>query len=148
LQRAGIRHETPVDMIWILWWKFMINVGLNQISAVLRAPYGVLATSRDAQVLMESAMREVTTIAKAANVNLGEEDLTSWYPNLSKASPQGTTSMLQDIKAGRKTEVEMFAGKVVELGATYGIPTPVNQTLLRMIKVIEQYSDEVRGNAR
>lgn len=144
LEQAGIRHETPVDMIRMLWWKFMINIGLNQISVVLRAPYGVLATSQDAQALMESAMREVITIAKVVNVNLGEEDLTSWYPDLSKASPQGKTSMLQDIEASRKTEVEMFAGKVVELGATYGISTPVNQTLLRMIKVIEQSSDEVR----
>jgi 2-dehydropantoate 2-reductase len=140
LDRAGILYETPVDMIRILWWKFMINVGINQPSAVLRAPYGVFQTSPDAQALMESAMREVITIAKAANVNLFEEDLTNWYSFLSALSPQGKTSMLQDVEARRKTEVEMFAGKVVELGKTYGIPTPVNHTLLRMIRVIEEYS--------
>lgn len=140
LDRAGIIHETPVDMIRILWWKFMINVGINQPSAVLRAPYGVFQTSPDAQALMESAMREVITIAKAANVNLFEEDLTNWYSFLSALSPQGKTSMLQDVEARRKTEVEMFAGKVVELGETYGIPTPVNHTLLMMIRVIEDYS--------
>jgi 2-dehydropantoate 2-reductase len=137
--RAGIVYETPADMIRILWWKFMINVGINQPSAVLRAPYGVFQTSQDAQAIMESAMKEVIAIAKAANVNVSEEDLTDWYPLLASLSPQGKTSMFQDIEARRKTEVEMFAGKVVELGATYGIPTPVNQTLLRMIKVIEEY---------
>jgi 2-dehydropantoate 2-reductase len=47
--------------------------------------------------------------------------------------------MLQDIEAGRKTEVEIFGGKAVELGRTYGIPTPVNQTVLRIIQVLEQY---------
>ena len=46
--------------------------------------------------------------------------------------------MLQDVDAGRKTEVEMFGGKAVELGRAYGIPTPVNQTLLRIIRVLEQ----------
>lgn len=141
LDRAGILSETPVDMIRILWWKFMINVGINQPSAVLRAPYGVFQTSPDAQALMESAMREVVVIARAANVNLFEEDLTNWYSFLSALSPQGKTSMLQDVEARRKTEVEMFAGKVVELGETYGIPTPVNQTLLMMIRVIEHYSE-------
>jgi len=47
--------------------------------------------------------------------------------------------MVQDVEAKRKTEVEMFAGKVIELGKTYGIPTPVNETLFRLIKIIEQY---------
>jgi 2-dehydropantoate 2-reductase len=46
--------------------------------------------------------------------------------------------MLQDVEAKRKTEVEMFAGKVIELGKKHGIPTPINQTLYRLIKVIEQ----------
>jgi 2-dehydropantoate 2-reductase len=138
LDRAGIANETPEDMIRILWWKFMINVGINQVSAVLRAPYEVFQTSQDASEIMEEAMREVVTIAKTAHVHLSEEDIKNWYSVLSTLSPQGKTSMLQDVEATRKTEVEMFAGKVTELGKTYGIPTPVNQTLLRMIKVIEQ----------
>ena len=46
--------------------------------------------------------------------------------------------MLQDVEAGRKTEEEMFAGTVVEMGKKYGIPTPVNEVLLKMIRVLEQ----------
>jgi len=139
--RAGIAYETPDDMIRILWWKFMINVGINQVSAVLHAPYSIFQTSQEARELMESAMREVMSIAKAAKVHLSEEDIENWYSVLSGLSPQGKTSMLQDIEAKRKTEVEMFAGKMIELGRTYGIPTPVNQTLFRLIKVIEQSLD-------
>jgi 2-dehydropantoate 2-reductase len=137
--RAGIPYETPDDMIRVLWWKLMINVGINQASAVLRAPYGVFQTSQEARELMESAMREVVVLAKAAKVNLSEEDVIDWYSLLSGLSPQGKTSMVQDVEAKRKTEVEMFAGKVIELGKTYGIPTPVNETLFRLIKIIEQY---------
>ena len=136
---AGIVHETPDDMIRILWWKFMINVGMNQVSAVLCAPYSVFQASQEARDLMESAMREVITIAKVAKVYLSEEDIENWYSFLSGLSPQGKTSTVQDVEAKRKTEVEMFAGKVIELGKTYGIPTPVNQTLFRLIKVLEQY---------
>ncbi len=137
-ERAGIPYETPVDMIYSLWWKFMVNVGVNQISAILRAPYGLFHSSPDAQALMESAMREVITIAQAAKVNLDEQDLKNWYTVLLALSPNGKTSMLQDIEANRKTEVEIFAGKVVELGQTYDIPTPVNLMLLRIIRVLEQ----------
>jgi 2-dehydropantoate 2-reductase len=50
--------------------------------------------------------------------------------------------MLQDIEAGRKTEVEIFAGKVVELGRKHGIPTPVNLTVLQIVQVLEQYAEK------
>ena len=116
----------------------MINVGINQASAALHAPHAVFQTSQEARELMESAMREVVSIAKAAKVHLSEEDIKNWYLFLSGLSPQGKTFMLQDVEAKRKTEVEMFAGKVIELGKAYGIPTSVNQTLFRIIKVIEQ----------
>ncbi|PJC72454.1 MAG: 2-dehydropantoate 2-reductase, partial [Syntrophobacterales bacterium CG_4_8_14_3_um_filter_58_8] len=53
-------------------------------------------------------------------------------------NPEGKTSMLQDVEAHRKTEVEMFAGKVIELGARHNVPTPVNQKLFDMIREIEE----------
>ena len=138
LDRAGIPWETPPDMMRMLWWKFMVNVGTNQASAVMRAPYGVFQSSPEAQALMEALMREVVALAKAAGVNLGEQDIVDWYGFLKRLSRQGKTSMLQDIEAGRKTEVERFGGKVVELGRAYGIPTPANETVWRIIQVLEQ----------
>ena len=138
LDRAGIVYEVPADMIRILWWKFMVNVGMNPASAVLRAPYGTFQSSPDAQALMEALMREVLVLAGSAGVNLVEKDIDDWYAVLETLSPQGKTSMLQDVEAGRKTEVEMLAGKVVELGESYGIATPVNQTMLQIIRAMEQ----------
>jgi 2-dehydropantoate 2-reductase len=138
-ERAGIVSETPSDMMRMLWWKFMVNVGVNQASAVMRAPYGVFQSSPDAQALMETLMREVIVLAQRMGVNLGEQDLGAWYTVLNTLSPEGKTSMLQDIEAGRKTEVEAFSGKVAELGKIHGIPTPVNQTLLTIVHVLEKY---------
>ena len=139
--RAGIKYETPPDMIRILWWKFMVNVGINQASAVLRAPFSVFQTSQEARDLMESAMREVIMLSDKAEVNLSEEDIEKFSSVLHSLSPQGKTSMLQDIEAGRKTEVEMFAGKVIELGTRLHVPTPINQKLFDAIKKIEAEND-------
>ena len=138
-EQAGVVTEIPTDMMRMLWWKFMVNVGINQASAVMRAPYGVFQSSPDAQALMETLMREVLVLAQRVGVNLGEHDLDAWYAFLKTLSPKGKTSMLQDIEAGRKTEVEIFAGKMVELGKSHGIPTPVNQTLLSIVHVLERY---------
>lgn len=136
--KAGIIYETPVDMMRVMWWKFMVNVGMNQASAVMRAPYGVFQTSRTAQTLMEALMYEVIELAEHAGVDLGEKDIKEWYKTLDTLSPQGKTSMLQDIEAKRKTEVEIFGGKVVALGEDYGIATPVNRTLVQIIQVLEE----------
>lgn len=124
-QRAGIAHEIPSDMVRSLWFKYMINVGVNQVSAVLGASYGALRNSAKARELMDAAMREVIAVAVAKKVNLSEEDIGEWYKVLSTLSSEGKTSMLQDVEAGRKTEVEMLAGAVIDLGQRHGIPTPV-----------------------
>ena len=135
--KAGIVHETPLDMKRVLWRKFMINVGINQTSAVLDAPYAVFQNSSQARELMESAMREVIQLAQKAGVNLSEDDIRGFEPVLTRLNPQGKTSMLQDVDAGRKTEVEMFAGKVIALGSLYNVSVPVNQMLFDKIRAIE-----------
>ena len=135
--RAGIAFETPKDMTRMLWWKFMVNVGMNQASAAMRAPYGAFQTRPEARDLMAALMREVIDLAAPAGVNLVEGDIADWCRVLTTLSPAGKTSMLQDIEAGRKTEVEIFGGTVVALGERYRIPTPVNRTLLQIIRVLE-----------
>lgn len=135
--RAQIDFETPVDMLRVLWWKFMVNVGMNAPSAVMAAPYGVFQSSKEAQSLMEALMREAVQVAQLEGINLGEADISEWYTFLNALSPDGKTSMLQDVEAGRKTEMEIFGGKVVELGQKHGIATPVNETLVWIIRVLE-----------
>ena len=82
-------------------------------------------------------MREVVLLAGKEEVPLSEEDIGNWETVLSTLKPAGKTSMLQDVEAGRKTEVEMFAGKVIELGERHHVPTPVNRRLFDSIRKIE-----------
>jgi len=134
---AEISWETPPDMERELWNKFMLNVGINQWSAVLRATYGVFHTHESARSLMRRAMREVLEIAVARGIDLRADDIDRWFSVVNTLSPEGKTSMLQDIEGSRKTEVEMFAGRVVEMGREAGIATPVNEILLDAIHTLE-----------
>ena len=87
---------------------------------------------------MDAAMRELIAIAKIMGTGLDEADVDSWYRTLAGLAPNGKTSMLQDVEAKRKTEIELFSGAVVRMGEETGVPTPVNRLLFDMIRAIEQ----------
>lgn len=138
LDKVGISYQTPEDMNRTLWWKFMVNVGMNQSSAVTGATFGLYKTEPQLRWLKEALMREVIAVAKAEGVDLRDEDATAFYATLDTIAEDGKTSMLQDIEASRKTEVEMFAPVVMALGKKHGIPTPVNQTIFSVICTLEE----------
>ncbi len=136
-QRAGIPCVVPADMMRAHWAKFMLNAGINQASAVLRAPYGTFQVNPHARALMIAAAEEVVTLSRHAGIGLGPEDIQNFVRIMDSLTPTAKTSMLQDIEAGRPTEVDLFAGTIIELGQRYGVATPVNQTLYQIIKAME-----------
>ena len=137
-ERSGIGYTIPEDIIREQWWKFMMNVGINQVSAILRAPYGVFHNTKEAQELVKMASLEVLAIAEKKGIRLTEDDIAKHLEIFKTLSPDGKTSMLQDVEAGRKTEVEIFSEAVIKMGVELGVPTPVNEILFRMIRTIEQ----------
>lgn len=138
LEHAGIAHEVPADMQRELWWKFLVNVGVNQVSAVLKAPYRVLQQpGSPARDVMVAAQREVLAVARARGIDLGEADIERWLTVLAGLGPDSYTSMAQDALAGRPTEVESFAGAVIDHGRRTGVPVPVNQTLYGLLRAAE-----------
>ena len=137
-ERCGIPYRIPENMLRELWWKFMLNVGMNPTSAVMRAPYGTFQESAEARRCVRMACREVLQIAEKIGIALGEQDVEAIFPIIDRLAPEKKTSMLQDIEAQRKTEIEIFAGAVVEQGRRYGVSTPVNDLLFNMIRGIEQ----------
>lgn len=136
--RTDFPYEAVTDMKHRQFGKFMFNVGLNQTVAVFEGDYSTVQQEGEARELMISAMREVMAISKYEGAELTEEDLHYWlYDVLTKVSPKGKPSMRQDMEAKRYSEVEMFAGTVIQMGKKYGVETPVNQMLYNKIKEIE-----------
>lgn len=136
--RANIGYVIPEDMIYALWSKFMFNVGINQASAILRATYKVFQEVKEAEDLLRSAMNEVFELSLKTGINLKEEDIDAFVSLVKRQSPEAKTSMLQDVEAKRKTEVEMLSGTVCELGEQYGVDTPVNKVLFNVLRTIEK----------
>ena len=136
-ERAGIPHVVPDDILREQWWKFVLNVGVNQVSAVLRAPYGAFGLPEVRELTRRAAL-EAVAVARSEGVRLTAADVDRMFPIVATLAPGGKTSMLQDVEAHRKTEVEIFAGTVVELGKRHGVPTPVNEVLGALIGALEQ----------
>jgi len=141
--RTGVPFKLEQNMKRALWYKYMVNVGSNQVTAVLRLPYKAIMNKGgsdeipEARLLIEKAMGEVIAVANAEGIDLNKGDIQTFYNTIGRLNPEGYTSMCQDVLAGRKTEVEMFSLALMNLAKKYSIPVPVNETLYLQLRTIE-----------
>ena len=146
--KIKINYEISKDIKRSLWIKFMLNVSANPITAMFRMTFGQMLNNKSAMNLAKQIMKEVQLIAKAEGVNNTETMIEETLEQLSTMSPQGRTSMLQDVEAGRQTEIDIFAGTVSELGKKHNIKTPYCDFLNDAFAVIqnqkEKGNDEIR----
>lgn len=135
--QATIDYEVPEDILFSQWCKFVINVGINQASAILRASYGDFQQHEKVHAIAMGLMEEAVLVAEKEGINRTDEIL-PWCENFIHTMPAPfKSSMLQDIEAGKKTEVDIFGGAVCALGEKHGIPTPQNALFLKLIKALE-----------
>ena len=137
LEKAGIQYVIEEDILHALWAKLLLNVGINQTCMVYETDYGGAFTNEEARQGMFAAMHEVITVAQREGIKLTEADFEGCVKVLRGLSPEGLPSMRQDAMAKRKSEVELFAGTIIRLGAKHNVPTPVNQRYYDIIKAME-----------
>ena len=138
LERTGIPYEVCPDIRRSMWNKFMLNVGINQACTVYETDYAHATAPGPILDEMIGAMTEVIRIAEAEGVHLTQEDLNRCVELEKTLKPDGYPSMRQDAVAKRPTEVDMFAGTVIQLGEKHGIPTPVNRRYLDAVRRMEE----------
>ena len=140
-EKAAINYLIPDDIIHSLWLKYMLNVAANQTTAILRMNFGEMLENDKCMDFAINIMKEVQAIAKAEGVKNSETMIDETIKHLHTMIPEGKTSMLQDVEAGRKTEVAMFAGTIIKMGKELGIPTPYNKVIKDMIEIIHRQQD-------
>lgn len=133
-----IKYGIDPDMIRGMWFKFMCNIGENLTCALLGVPFGAFHVSEHANAIRRQAMGEVVGIANRLGIDLGQEDIERQEGTIKSLPFNNKPSTLQDLENGRRTEIEMFAGKVVKLGEELGVETPLNWMFYHGIKVCEE----------
>ena len=138
LDGTPLHYHMVEDIQRQIWFKYALNVSQNLPQAVLGVGVGAYADSVHAAYLRDTLRAEVAALAAAKGIDIaapGEVGTTS--PSAKRAR----YSTLQDLDAGRHTEVDLFAGAAVEMGRELGVPTPCCEFVLHLIHALEEKND-------
>ena len=122
-----------------MWSKFRLNVCNNLPQAILGAGVGCYRDSVHMKAISDGLRRELEAIAAAKGIDMQKVDAVSGKGCAVK--PSARYSTLQDLDAGRHTEIDMFSGALIRMGKELGIPTPYNEFAYHMIKALEEKND-------
>jgi 2-dehydropantoate 2-reductase len=131
---AGIDAEVAADARTLVWEKVLVNVGINAPTALARVENGALAESVAGRDVMGRAVREAERVARERGHDV-REDAVEYTQSVAERTAPNRSSMLQDVEAGRRSEVAALYGEVVARGADVGVRTPVCRTLRDLVRV-------------
>ena len=132
---AGIDIAVSSKIDLDRWQKFVFLVGLSGITAATRKPLGAVLGDEDTRAWFIDLMREVLAVGQAKGVPLAREFLEDQIKFAHSAPYDFKASMLHDLEAGRRLELDWLAGKVVALGRELGVPTPANAAVYKVLKL-------------
>ncbi len=141
INAGGLPCITTPDIGKDLWAKMLYNCALNGLGAVLGVSYGKLGESEHTRGIMNGIVEEVFKVmipsGHSTHWECPELYLAAFYEKLLPATYQHESSMLQDIQAGKPTEVDAMNGIVVRQARALGIEVPCNELVYRMVKYLE-----------
>jgi 2-dehydropantoate 2-reductase len=138
LGRAGFPARVEDRVGDLIWSKLVVNVGINALGAITRLKNGMLIEHAGTAAILEKAVAEVVAVARATGVSLLQADPLEAVRKVCRNTAANTCSMLSDVLARRRTEIDFINGAVVGHGADFGIATPVNSVLTDLVRTIEQ----------
>jgi 2-dehydropantoate 2-reductase len=134
---AGLKARMSEGILDRLWTKLMVNTGINGLTATLGCPNGELLTRTDAAERMARLVAEAQQVARASAIQVPEDSLEITRDVCNKTAAN-ISSMLQDVRCRRRTEIDAINGAVVAAGKKLGLDTPENLRLVRQVKELEK----------
>jgi len=135
-KRAALEVYIKSDVKTLIWEKLLINVGINAITALTGILNEGVYRYEPASELSRRAVREAVEVARRLGIRV-REDIEDHVLNVARATGRNRSSMGQDVDRKHRTEIDAINGAIVRLGEELGIPTPVNWTLVQLIKTLE-----------
>lgn len=139
LEGSQVHYIVCEDIIREIWCKYMLNIGNNLPQAMVGCGFGAYDKSEYLDAIRRNLRKEVEEVARAKGIDLSDQSIPA--ARNSGFSLKARFSTLQDLDAGRHTEIDMFSGVIMRMGKELGIATPCNEFTYYMIKTLEEKND-------
>ncbi|TFG14002.1 2-dehydropantoate 2-reductase [Candidatus Thorarchaeota archaeon] len=134
---ANIKTRGSENIEGVVWTKTIVNCGINPIGAITDMKNGEVYSSAVLRELVIKLVEETVEVVKALGIELTTTDPIRYTLGTAKATANNTNSMLQDIKARKRTEIETITGAVVKMAHKLGLETPTSEAVYALVKAIE-----------
>jgi 2-dehydropantoate 2-reductase len=122
LASAGLPATATGDIDWFIWQKVAVNAAINGLTAVAGVPNGALSSRPSLLAAAEALADEAAAVAAAHGYHLVALQRT--LRDTIRATAENRSSMLQDVEAGRRTEVDAIYGSLIAAGRAHGLASP------------------------
>jgi 2-dehydropantoate 2-reductase len=136
LGRGGMTVTAHDDAWPAVWRKLVTNAAVNPTSALFRYTNAELLGDAAAARVADGLASEVARVATAAGVRIDEHEARGWWRDMAKLTGANRSSMLQDVLAGRATEVDAICGAVHRAGERSGVAAPLNQAMTVLVSAL------------
>ena len=148
LSLAGVPARAVTNILTYIWSKVIYNCALNGICSLHKIPYGRILEREDTREQMKNVVRECYAVGLKAEVvldpDMPEDFLDLLTGSLIPKTAAHFPSMLQDLKKGKRTDIDALNGAIWRLGNELGVPTPENQKITQEIYRLSRSSPGVR----
>jgi len=137
LTRGGLPATLEPDIHGAIWSKAIFNATMNPLCALTRRTPGFLGAHEESRALIRALVEEGVAVATASGIAIPAQPIHDLTQVSVTDHANHEASMLQDVKAGRRTEVDAINGAIVEAGRAAGVDAPIMETLWRLVKLEE-----------
>ena len=137
--RSGMPTEAVPDARGPQWRKVIFNAATNPVGALTRLTHGQVCEDESLRRLVSGLVDEGKAVARAQEIDLDAdpEELIDYAARPDVAYGH-KASMLQDVEARRQTEIDYLNGGIVRFGREHGVPTPLNEAVVALVKGLEE----------
>jgi 2-dehydropantoate 2-reductase len=146
LTRAGMPTKAMADARGAQWTKLIFNAASNPIGALTGLTHGRVCELPDLRAVVSGLIAEGVAVAEAQGIVL-DSDPDALIDHAAKVAYEHRASMLQDVEARRRTEVDALNGGIARFGSEYGIPTPLNETIWALMHGLERSMNREEATA-
>jgi 2-dehydropantoate 2-reductase len=133
LSACSIPAKATIDLAAMLWQKLIVNSVINPVAAISGLKNGQLLQNEEWLPFMQAIAAEGIAVARAEGAALAYEEIWAAVEQTCRLTADNKASMLADVEAGRKTEIEAINGSIVRLGLKYGIETGANLSIMQKV---------------